>query len=131
MNFHRAHARRPCNIEVQLFLGRSTGGPIGRGLLIDISISGAFLRCAQDLEIGSFHRLRVAGQSAAAEFIFRVARAGSRGNRRKDEMRHYGLTFEWSPAAERRLRLLIDRLPRENTLAQDLRDRATRGYWSS
>ena len=103
---------------------------MGRGVLIDISLSGAFLRSVVALKIGSYYRLRIAGAADTTEFSFRVAREGPRSDPKKKEMRDYGLTFELSPEAERRVRLIIDRLPRENTLEEDVRDRSARGYWS-
>jgi hypothetical protein len=128
--FPRAYARWPCDIEVLLFLGQARGRLIGRGLLIDISLSGAFLRSSEDMKVGSFYRLHVAGSADKTEFPFRVAREGPRKHLKKKEIRHYGLTFVLNPSEEQRLRLLIDRLPRENTLEEDVRDRSTRNYWS-
>lgn len=130
-HFQRAHARRPCDIEVQVFLDRSKGRLLGRGLLIDISLSGAFLRTSEALKIGSFYRLSLLGAADATEYVFRVAREGPRADPKSKEMRFYGLAFELSPDAERQMRQLIDRLPRENTLKEDKRDRSARDYWSS
>lgn len=128
--FQRAHARWPCDIAVELFLDRAKGPFFGRGVLIDISLSGAFLRCTAALKAGSYHRLRIAGSADTTEYVFRVAREGPPGDPKKKEMRDYGLNFELTPDAERKVRLLIDKLPRENTVEEDKRDRSTRGYWS-
>ena len=128
--FQRAHARWPCDIAVELFAERAKGPLFGRGVLIDISLSGAFLCSTEALKIGSYYRLRFAGSADTTEFPFRVAREGPRADPKKKEKRYYGLTFELSPDAERRVRLIIDRLPREKTVEEDKRDRSARGYWS-
>jgi len=128
--FQRAHARWPCDIAIELFRDRPKGPLFGRGILMDISLSGAFLRSEEALSVGSYYRLRVAGSADATEFPFRVAREGPLGDLKKRVIRHYGLRFELDTETEKRLRVLIDRLPREGTLEEDVRDRSTRGYWS-
>lgn len=129
--FQRAHARWPCNIEVQLFQGQAAERPIGRGLMIDISLSGAFLRCVDELKVGSQYRLSFVGVTGALEIPFRVARVDPQADPEKKEVRYYGLTFVVDEAAEQRLRLLIDKVRRTDTLEEDKRDRSARGYWSS
>ncbi|OGS39569.1 MAG: hypothetical protein A2506_04745 [Elusimicrobia bacterium RIFOXYD12_FULL_66_9] len=96
---------------------------------MDISLSGAFLRCDIELKVGSQYHLKASSPSAA-ELPFRVAREIPRAQVAKKEARHYGLTFLPSPGDEQRLRLLLDKLPRGDSLEQDKRARSVRGYWS-
>ena len=56
----RSHARIPCDHAVEVFHG-ATGRLMGSGQLMNISLSGAYLAFAGELQRGTPYRLRVDG----------------------------------------------------------------------
>ena len=128
----RSHARIPCDLPIELFLGASAGGLLGAGRLLNVSLSGAYLSFAGELRRGTPYRLRVDGPDGLIVLPCRVAREGPRAGAKAPGARQYGLIFNLSTDQERALRRLVDLLRRQPASDKESGlDRSLRNYWSS
>lgn len=123
----RAHARVPCDREVEVYYGVATGGRAGTGRILNISLAGAYLAFPETLRRGQPYRLKVEG---AGDLPCRVVREGPRDSPRAPGMRHYGMVFNLTADQERALREFIDRLRRQPATDKETRlDKSLRNYW--
>ena len=128
----RSHARILCDRPVEVFHGAASGRLLGPGRLMDVSLSGAFLGFAGELQRGTTYRLRVEGPEGPLDLPFRVAREGPRSGAKNPGVRQYGLILNLSADQERLLRRLVDVLRRQPAADQESGlDRTLRNYWSS
>ena len=127
----RAHARIPCDRPVEVFLDAGRR-PLGSGRLLNLSLSGAYLRFEGELKRGMSYRLRMDGPDGPLDLPCRVVREGPRGGAKAPEVRHYGLIFNLTAGQERLLRRFVDVLRRQPAPDQETGfDRSLRNYWSS
>jgi hypothetical protein len=128
----RSHARIPCDLPTEVFLGAAVGRLLGAGRLLNVSLSGAFLGFAGELQRGTPYRLRVQGPEGPVDLPCRVAREGPRAGALAPGTRQYGLIFNLTADQERHLRRLVDVLRRQPTADKESGfDRSLRNYWSS
>jgi hypothetical protein len=128
----RAHARIPCDRPVEVFRGAAAGRLLGAGRLLNVSLSGAYLSTAAELERGTPYRVRIDGPDGPLDLPCRVAREGPRAGAKAPGVRQYGLIFNLSADQERVLRRLVDFLRRQPSTDKESNfDRSLRNYWSS
>ena len=128
----RSHARIPCDRPVEVFVGAASGRLLGAGRLLNISLSGAYLGFAGELQRGTPYRLRIDGPEGPLDLPCRVAREGPRAGAKAPGARQYGLIFNVSADQERLLRRLVDVLRRQPASDEETGlDRTLRDYWSS
>ncbi|HEX4047958.1 MAG TPA: PilZ domain-containing protein [Elusimicrobiota bacterium] len=128
----RAHARIPCDRTVEVFHGAAAGRRIGEGRLMNVSLSGAYLRFEGELQRGTPYRLRADGPDGPLDLPCRVAREGPRAGPQAPGVRQYGLIFNLSADQERLLRRLVELLRRQPSSDKETNlDRSLRDYWSS
>ena len=128
----RSHARIPCDRPVEVFLGTAAGRLLGAGRLLNVSLSGAYLSFAGDLQRGTPYRLRIDGPEGPLNLPCRVAREGPRAGAQAPDARQYGLVFNLTADQERLLRQLVDILRRQPPPDKETGlDRTLRNYWSS
>jgi hypothetical protein len=126
----RSHARIPCDQAVEVFHG-ATGRLMGAGRLGNISLSGAYLAFAGELQRGTPYRLRVDGPEGPVDLPCRAVREGPRAGPKASGLRHFGLVFNLSADQERLLRRLVDVLRRQPAADKESGlDRTLRDYWS-
>ena len=126
----RSHARVPCDRRVLVFRGAAIGRRLGEGRLLDVSLAGAYLLFAGELERGTPYRLQAETADGPLDLPFRLAREGPRSSPKEPGARHYGLVFNLSVDQEARLRKLVDWLRRHPPIAEESRfDRSLRSYW--
>ncbi|MFI5351042.1 MAG: PilZ domain-containing protein [Elusimicrobiota bacterium] len=127
----RAHARILCDRPVEVLVGVAIGRSLGAGRLLDLSLSGAYLRFEGELQRGTTYRLRVEEPGGRIDLPFRVAREGPRGGAKAPNSRNYGLIFNLSGDQERLLRRLVDVLRRQPLSGKESAlERTLRDYWS-
>jgi len=126
----RAHARFPCSRPVEILHGAASGTRLGTGILLDVSLSGAFLRFDGELRVATPYRLRFESPDGSFEIPCRVVRLGPRGVPEAPQARHYGLNFNPTVEQERQLRRYVDLIRREPPAVETPFDRALRDYWS-
>lgn len=124
--FKRAHARFPCDLAVSVFSGPTGGVQLGPGRLIDLSLSGGYLRFAGELKLGGAYRLRCAFGPDWVDLPGRVVREGPRAAK-DPKTRHFGVVFTLSRDQEKLLLRLIDQLRRAPEKPGE--DRFLRNYW--
>ncbi|MDE2141960.1 MAG: PilZ domain-containing protein [Elusimicrobia bacterium] len=125
----RAHARYPCELPVEIYQGAASGYRLGNGILLDISLAGAFLRTEQDLKPATSYRLKFESPDGLLEIPCRVARVGPRNAPEMPKARHYGLTFNPSVDQERQLLRCVEQARRSPPVHESPFDRAMRDYW--
>lgn len=128
----RSHARIPCEQPVEVHHG-ATGRLVGKARLLNVSLSGAFLAFAGELQRGTPYRLRVAGPEGPVDLLCRVVREGPRAGPKAPGVRQYGMVFNLSADQERLLRRLLDALRRQPAVELEKEsglDRTLRNYWS-
>ena len=126
----RSHARIPCDQPVEVFHG-ATGRLIGSGRLLNVSLSGAFLGFAGELQRGTPYRLRLDGPEGPVDLLCRVVREGPRAGPKEPGVRRFGLVFNLSADQERLLRRLVDLLRRQPAAEKESSlDKTLRDYWS-
>jgi hypothetical protein len=125
----RAHARYPCERPVEIFQGAAAGYLLGGGILLDVSLAGAFLRTEQDLKPATSYRLKIATPDGVIEIPCRVARVGPRNAPEMPKARHYGLNFNPSSDQERLLQRVVEEARRSPPLNETPFDRSMREYW--
>lgn len=126
----RVHARVNCDRPIDVYADAARGPLLGRGQLLDLSLSGALIAYDGLLRSGAPYRLGLTDAHGVIELPFRVAREAPRG-RRYPRVRHYGLLFNPTGSQERQLLELIDAIRAHPTPEEDtLLDRLLRTYWS-
>jgi hypothetical protein len=125
----RGHSRYPCSRPVDVHQGVTNGYRLGAGILLDVSLEGAFLRFPGDLRPATTYRLKFQSAEGAFEIPCRVVRVGPRGAPGEPEARHYGLNFNPTADQERPLRLYVDLVRREPPVNESSFDRTIRDYW--
>ena len=125
----RAHARFPCERPVEIYQGAASGYHLGPGILLDISLSGSFLRTEQDIKPATSYRLKIDGPDGLIEIPCRVARVGPRNAPEMPKARHYGLNFNPSADQERQLLRCVEQARRAPPANETPFDRAMRDYW--
>jgi hypothetical protein len=129
----RSHARIHCDLPVEVFVGAASGRLLGAGRMLNVSLSGAFLNFAGELQRGTPYRVRVDGPEGPLDLPCRVVREAPRAGAKSPGARQYGLLFNLSGTQERLLRRLLDvlrRRPVSDEKESDF-DRSLRNYWSS
>lgn len=128
----RSHARIPCDRSIEVHHG-ATGRLIGPGRLLNVSLSGAFVAYAGELQRGTPYRLRVDGPEGPVDLLCRVVREGARAGPKFPGVRQFGVVFNLSADQERLLRRLLDVLRRQPQPADEKEtglDASLRNYWS-
>jgi PilZ domain len=128
----RSHARIPCDHQVEVHHG-ATNRLLGKGRLLNLSLSGAFLAIDRELQRGTPYRLRVDGPEGPVDLPCRVVREGPRAGPKAPAVRQYGMVFNLSADQERVLRRLLDVLRRQPSAAGEKEsglDSSLRNYWS-
>lgn len=126
--FKRAHARFPCDLPVIVFTGPTGGIKLGPARVLDLSLSGCYLRFGGELKPGGAYRLRCEHGGAFLDMPGRVAREGPRAPK-DPKARHYGIVFTLTRDQEKALLHLIDAVRRGEDKPGE--DRFLRDYWSS
>lgn len=125
----RAHARFPCSRPVEILQGAAAGTRLGPGTLLDVSLSGAYLRCDADLRASTPYRLKIEAPDGPFEVPCRVVRVGPRGVPEAPAARHFGLSFNPTVEQERLLLRYIDHIRRDPPAVETPFDRSLRSYW--
>jgi hypothetical protein len=116
---------------VQVLQGAASGHSLGAGTLLDVSLTGGFLRLSAEMKPATAYRLKIAGPDGAFELPCRVVRVGPRGAPEEPGARHYGLAFNPTADQERRLRDAVEIVRRAPSVNETPLDRTLRDYWSS
>lgn len=124
--FKRAHARFPSDLPAVVFTGPTGGLNIGHARVLDLSLSGCYLRFEGDLKIGGAYRLRCEWTGEFLDLPGRIVREGPR-DPKHPKARHFGLVFTLSRDQEKLLLRVIDRVRRAPEKPGE--DRFLRGYW--
>lgn len=124
--FKRAHARFPCNLPVVVFTGPTGGLKIGSADVVDLSLSGCYLRFSGDLKLGGAYRLRCEWAWEFLDMPGRIVREGPRVPN-DPKARQFGLVFTLTRDQEKVLMKLIDHVRRAPEKPGE--DRFLRGYW--
>lgn len=125
----RAHNRFPCSRPVEIYQGAASGRLLAKGTLLNVSMSGAFLRVGVELQHRTGYRLKFEGPDGPFEVACRVVRDGHRGD--PPGARHYGLALNPTAGSEARLRRLVDLIRRGPAHEHESPlDRSLRSYWS-
>ena len=125
----RAHGRFPCLRPVEIYQGAATGRLLAKGTLLNVSVSGAFLRVDVELQHRTAYRLKLEGPDGSFEVSCRVVRNGRRGD--PPGARHYGLALNPTVGQEAVLRRLVDLIRRGPAHEHESPlDRSLRNYWS-
>lgn len=125
--FKRAHARFPCDLPVVVFTGPTGGIKIGPARILDLSLSGCYLRFGGELKAGGAYRLRCEHAGEFLDLPGRVVREGPRDG--KDaKARHFGVVFTLSRDQEKALLRVIDQVRRGPEKPGE--DRFLRDYWA-
>ena len=128
----RSHARIPCDRSVEVHHG-ATGRLLGQARMLNVSLSGAFVAYAGELQRGTPYRLRVDGPEGPVDLFCRVVREGPRAGPQAPGVRQYGMVFNLTADQERFLRRLLDAFRRQPAAADEKEsdfDRSLRNYWA-
>lgn len=103
----RIHARFPSDLTAEVFSGPVDGVRIGKGILLDLSLSGCLLVVRGQLKTGATYRVSVKWTEGVLDLPGRVSRDAGRSG--KDHAaRQYGLAFNLTYDQEKALIRLID-----------------------
>jgi hypothetical protein len=126
----RAHQRVPCDQPVAVHRGVALGRKLGDGLLLDLSLSGAYLLTTLVLERNTSYRLHAASAEGPVDLPFRLQREGPRTHPKHPGGRHYGILFNLTGGQEHVLRRWVDFLRRHPPTVEDTPfDRSMKTYW--
>lgn len=124
--FKRAHARFPSDLGVVVFTGPTGGLNIGHARVLDLSLSGCYLRFSGELKIGGAYRLRCEWDGEYVDMPGRVVREGPRVAK-EPKARNFGMVFTLTRDQEKVLLRVIDRI--RHAPEKPGEDRFLRGYW--
>ena len=124
--FKRAHARFPCELPVVVFTGPTGGLKLGTAVVVDLSLSGCFVRISGELKLGGAYRLRCEWAGDFLDMPGRVVREGPRVAS-DPKARQFGMVFTLTRDQEKVLMKLIDHVRRAPEKPGE--DRFLRGYW--